>query len=185
MVSRFLAATLALAAVVTTPLVADNPHVTGGSYTVPVSGTMGPQNTPVNGTFTIKQFAVINNTLNALGTLNINNVVSSVAIPVAVSNPTNALSSANAVYANSNHNVPSAMAPAAVSCPILHLVLGPLNLNLLGLNVSLNQVVLDITAIPGAGNLLGNLLCDVANLLNPGGSLATLVDTLNQILGSL
>lgn len=48
------------------------------------------------------------------------------------------------------------------SCPILHLVLGPLNPNLLGLNVSLNQVILDITAIPGPGNLLGNLLYDIA-----------------------
>jgi hypothetical protein len=48
-------------------------------------------------------------------------------------------------------------AVAVASCPILHLVLGPLN-HLLGLNVSLNQVILDITAIPGPGNLLGNLL---------------------------
>jgi hypothetical protein len=32
-------------------------------------------------------------------------------------------------------------------CPILHLELGPLDLNLLGLRVQLNQVVLDITAI--------------------------------------
>ena len=42
---------------------------------------------------------------------------------------------------------------------VLHLVLGPLDLNLLGLVVHLNQVVLDITAQSGPGNLLGNLLC--------------------------
>lgn len=39
--------------------------------------------------------------------------------------------------------------PAAVtdpSCQILHLDLGPLNLNLLGLNVNLNRIILDITA---------------------------------------
>jgi len=51
-------------------------------------------------------------------------------------------------------------------CPILHLDLGPLNLHLLGLNVHLNRVILDITATSGPGNLLGNLLCSVANLLN-------------------
>ncbi|MFL5300121.1 MAG: hypothetical protein ACJ79R_07255, partial [Anaeromyxobacteraceae bacterium] len=34
--------------------------------------------------------------------------------------------------------------PAQVSCPVLNLVLGPLNLNLLGLAVNLNQVVLNI-----------------------------------------
>ena len=74
------------------------------------------------------------------------------------------------------------------SCPILHLVLGPLSLNLLGLQVNLNQVVLDITAVPGPGNLLGNLLCAVANLLN-GGNLTGLLNNisglLNQILGIL
>ncbi|WP_213011737.1 hypothetical protein, partial [Paractinoplanes toevensis] len=52
------------------------------------------------------------------------------------------------------------------ACNILHLVLGPLDLNLLGLHVHLNTVVLDITAISGPGNLLGNLLCAVAGLLD-------------------
>lgn len=74
-------------------------------------------------------------------------------------------------------------AAAAASCPILHLVIGPINLNLLGLQITTNQIALDISAIPGAGNLLGNLLCDVANLLNsPTQDLANL---LNQILGIL
>jgi hypothetical protein len=54
------------------------------------------------------------------------------------------------------------------TCQVLSLVLGPLDLNLLGLRVQLNQVNLLITAVPGAGNLLGNLLCSVTNLLNPG-----------------
>jgi hypothetical protein len=69
-------------------------------------------------------------------------------------------------------------------CEILHLVLGPLDLNLLGLQIHLNQVVLDISAQPGPGNLLGNLLCTVANLLN-GTELGALVNLLNQILGQL
>jgi hypothetical protein len=68
------------------------------------------------------------------------------------------------------------------TCDILHLDLGPLNLNLLGLNVDLSRIVLDITAEAGAGNLLGNLLCGVANLLNQPTGLARL---LNQILGAL
>jgi hypothetical protein len=54
----------------------------------------------------------------------------------------------------------------AATCTILHLVLGPLDLNLLGLKVHLNRVVLDITAQSGSGNLLGNLLCAVAHLLD-------------------
>jgi hypothetical protein len=71
------------------------------------------------------------------------------------------------------------------SCEILHLELGPLDLNLLGLVVHLDRIVLDISAQPGPGNLLGNLLCAVANLLNGGGPLAGIVNLLNQILNAL
>jgi hypothetical protein len=77
---------------------------------------------------------------------------------------------------------------AGASCPILALTLGPLNLNLLGLVVSIpNPIVLNITAVPGAGNLLGNLLCAVANLLNGGGlaGLNTLLAQINAILTGL
>ena len=59
------------------------------------------------------------------------------------------------------------------SCRVLNLVLGPLDLNLLGLRVELNQVNLRITRsepLPGGG-LLGDLLCSVTNLLNPSGLL--------------
>jgi hypothetical protein len=80
------------------------------------------------------------------------------------------------------------LAGVSGSCTILTLTLGPLDLNLLGLMVHLNQVVLNITAQPGPGNLLGNLLCSVANLLNGGNLSATLnqlVSLLNQILSSL
>jgi len=72
----------------------------------------------------------------------------------------------------------------AASCDILNLVLGPLDLDLLGLQVHLNQVVLDIVAASGAGNLLGNLLCAVAGLLD-GGPLGQIAGLLNQILGIL
>ena len=81
-----------------------------------------------------------------------------------------------------------ARASSAAQCEILNLVLGPLDLNLLGLEIHLNQVVLDITAVPGAGNLLGNLLCAVAGLLDGGplaGLLGQLQALLNQILGLL
>ena len=77
---------------------------------------------------------------------------------------------------------------SAAACDILNLVLGPLDLNVLGLEVHLKQVVLDIIATPGAGQLLGNLLCAVAGLLDGGplaGLLGQLVGLLNQILGQL
>ena len=71
------------------------------------------------------------------------------------------------------------------SCQVLHLELGPLDLNLLGLVVHLDKIVLDITAQSGPGNLLGNLLCAIANLLNGSGPLGAIATLLNQILGQL
>jgi hypothetical protein len=57
---------------------------------------------------------------------------------------------------------PATAKAAAVSCPVLDLILGPLNLNLLGLVVDLNQVHLTITATPGGGTL-GDLFCSLSH----------------------
>ena len=45
------------------------------------------------------------------------------------------------------------IAPQQVACDVANLVLGPLHLNLLGLVVDLNQVVLNITGATGAGRI--------------------------------
>jgi hypothetical protein len=73
------------------------------------------------------------------------------------------------------------------TCGILHLLLRPLDLNLLGLHVHLGRVLLNIVAVSGAGNLLGNLLCAVTHLLDGGvgGLLGRLTNLLNRILGVL
>jgi hypothetical protein len=71
-------------------------------------------------------------------------------------------------------------------CQILFLDIGPIFLDLLGLQVDLSQIILDITAVAGPGNLLGNLLCGLVGLLdNFPGSLADILDQLldiNQLL---
>lgn len=69
------------------------------------------------------------------------------------------------------------------ACSILHLTLGPLNLNLLGLQVVLDNctngaVTVDISA--HHGGLLGNLLCNLTNRDQIG-----LASTLNAIIGAL
>jgi hypothetical protein len=61
------------------------------------------------------------------------------------------------------------------TCPILNLELGPINLNLLGLVLETSPICLDITAERGPGNLLGNLLCSVAHLLDRGVPLSTIL----------
>jgi len=75
---------------------------------------------------------------------------------------------------------------ALATCDVLNLVLGPLHLDLLGLVVDLNQVTLNITAEQAPGNLLGNLLCSVAHLLNgpsPLGGLTALLNNILRVLG--
>ncbi len=156
---RLLSASIAmalLAMVFSTALVGAAPPTSTSGITQTVTGTVA--GLPVAGTLDITRFAVQNGQLVALGTLNLGSIVNAaVAIPVDLLNSTG-------------------------SCEILNLVLGPLSLNLLGLQVNLNQVVLNITAQAGPGNLLGNLLCAVANLLNRGGPLTGLAGLLNNIL---
>ena len=78
----------------------------------------------------------------------------------------------------------AAIAPNARACPVLNLVLGPLHLDILGLVVDLNQVVLKVIANSGAGALLGNLLCAVAGLLD-GGPLAGLLPQVQALLNRI
>lgn len=135
--------------------------------TVDVAGTLADGTGAVDGTFEITRFVVRDGGIVALGTFDgtvtdatgfVTSGTQAVALPVTVS----------------------------ATCQILHLELGPLDLNLLGLMVHLDQVVLDITAVSGPGNLLGNLLCAIAGLLDPGpGPLASIVALLNQILSIL
>jgi len=67
------------------------------------------------------------------------------------------------------------------SCQILFLDLGPIFLDLLGLQVDLSEITLDITAVPGPGNLL----CAIAGLLDDPGSNARIATLLNQIFSLL
>ena len=80
---------------------------------------------------------------------------------------------------------PTALAAEPLSCEVLDLVLGPLDLNLLGLEVHLDTVKLNITAQSGPGNLLGNLLCAVAGLLDGGTGLNGILNQLAGILNKL
>jgi hypothetical protein len=137
-----------------------------GGVTVPVSGTTS-KGGKFTGNFAISQFQVVGDQIVAVGTLTgtIQNSVGNVIGTVL-------------------KTIQMIVSIKAASCDILHLELGPLDLDLLGLEVHLNRVVLDIDADP-TGGLLGALLCAVANLLDVGGPLADIVGLLNQILALL
>jgi len=71
------------------------------------------------------------------------------------------------------------------STPILHLQLNEIHLDLLGLKVDTSKICLDITAQSGPGNLLGNLLTGVTNLLNnPTGGIG-IIGGLNDVLNNV
>jgi hypothetical protein len=172
-----LAGTMAFAPALT-PLAQAKPN-DNSSMQIPVTGT-GPALEKFAGTFTLQRFVNDNGKVAAIGTIagtvtdaagiSLGSALQTVAIPVTVGQGETA--------------TPAAVGVAAV-CPILHLDLGPLALDLLGLNIDLSRVVLDITAVSGAGNLLGNLLCAVTGLLDNPTGLAALLNRILAILAGL
>ncbi|MEP6631915.1 MAG: ABC transporter substrate-binding protein [Lapillicoccus sp.] len=132
---------------------------------VPVTGTTTPVGgvaTPFAGTLSNLSTSVVNGVLTLTGTL------TGTGLPTAgvpISTPVGAASNAG--------------------CSILTLDLGAIHLDLLGLVVDLAPVNLDVTAVPGAGNLLGNLLCAVVGLLDGGGPLQGVSALLNRLLTGL
>jgi hypothetical protein len=145
-----------------------------------------PDGTELNGTFELRRFQQRGGTLYAIGrltgVLGTSLVNQTVRLPV-----TGASDGAPGVDGL------KAPVPTPGACDILTLALGPLDLDLLGLRVALSEVNLLIEAIPGAGNLVGNLLCGVAGLLDGGlGSglgglvsdlLTAIANLLNGLLG--
>jgi hypothetical protein len=141
----------------------------------------GPISTPITSTQSggalTGVFDITSFTTNALGQLVANGTFTGT-YTNAAGVPQTITSTASSVVTN---------AASGGGCQVLDLVLGPLHLDLLGLNVDLNQVHLNITAQPGPGNLLGNLLCAVTHLLdnNNTGGLQNLLNLLNGLLGGL
>ena len=160
---------------------ADTAKAASGGLTVPVTGKAanGPH---VSGTFTVKQFVATGDPtkpIGALGTLVIRTADGRMATTEATMPVTFASGGGGAAS--------SAVTAQLITCEILELTLGPLDLNLLGLEIHLDTVHLVIEANP-FGGLLGQLLCAIANLLSLGDILAVLddlLDLLNQLLDVL
>ena len=163
---RLLLASAMLGTLLLVPATAASAAPTANALNIPVSGTVAGVSQFV-GSFGITRFAVQNGQLVAVGSL-------TGTLTNLVTGATQAVNQATTLPIG-----------ASATCDVLHLTLGPLDLNLLGLMVHLDRVVLDITAQSGPGNLLGNLLCAVAHLLDNGGPLNGIVGLLNNILRSL
>jgi hypothetical protein len=151
----------------------DDIDVTGGEYG---AGTF-------DGSFDINSFDVDNGQLFAIGDLvgefvpDEGEIVSfdesNVAVPVTTGN---------------GNGFSIAQEDNGDTCPILFLEIDGVFLDLLGLVVDLEPVVLDIYAERGPGNLLGNLLCAIVGILDPvvddpvGTPLDRLIDNVNRLL---
>jgi hypothetical protein len=142
---------------------------------VPMTGT-AKNGKKFHGTFTIERFARRSGKLYAIGTLkgrlNHRSVTRhNVRVP--------------AKLANANGAQSAQIPPTTGACQILNLTLQPIDLNLLGLRVRTSRIDLRIEGVPGAGNLLGNLLCGITGLLDPGTLANTPLGQLAAILNSI
>ncbi|HEY6959628.1 MAG TPA: hypothetical protein VI814_12455 [Candidatus Limnocylindria bacterium] len=154
---------MALAA---SPTPSASPQQQTGTLQIPLVGT------GTNAVATITGFQVVDGVLTAVGTI------------------TGTVTTTTGQVLNlTNEPFSAPVTSVSGSCQILQLDIGAIHLDLLGLVVDLSPIHLNITAQQGSGNLLGNLLCAVAHLLDntgaTGGALAGLTNLLNQILAAL
>ena len=215
MKTRITSLALMMVLLLLTPLSVTSAKNTSEGLSVPISGTFTDASGGVgkfSGILTISRFAVVNDGIHAVGAVTgtltdsqgtiISTGFQTVSLPItAGTGPTAATANEGPQQSEGSITFMKASfdpsqqrafiakartAPAAqLSCQILRLSIGTIDLNLLGLTVHLNPVLLIINAVPGPGNLLGNLLCAIVNLLNGGGPLAQIVNLLNQLLALL
>jgi hypothetical protein len=145
------------------------PPPASGSLTTAIMQTIPGVGT-FTGTLTTNSFTVVNGVLNAVGTIS--------------GKLTNTLTGAT-IGTLTNAPITIPLTTFTGTCTILTLHTGAIDLSLLGLNVSLSPIDLVITATAAPGNLLGNLLCAVAHLLDSNASLGAVSSLLNQILGAI
>jgi hypothetical protein len=146
---------MALCVALAVPASAGAQEPAGLTKVVPVTGKSGSKN--FRGTYTIKRFTTSRGRVVSTGTLRgrlagRRVVERGVRMPAALS---------------SDAQGAQVLPPIPGACEILNLVLGPITLDLLGLVVRTNLINVRIDAVPGEGNLLGNLLCAITGILDP------------------
>jgi hypothetical protein len=167
-------------------------------FIVPVDGLVGAESAESTGEWTgtlaIQRFARTNTGIGAVGTLTASfddpstgtarTIVTQVVVPIAAAESTAQAAGTSVATQASSTPVVSQQAQQD-TCSVLQLVLGSLDLNLLGQRVQLNETALAITAVPGNGNLLGNQLCTITGMLDDTGQVTRLIAMLNEVLETI
>jgi hypothetical protein len=143
------------------------------TQTVKMTGT-AKNGKKFNGTYTIKRFTHRGSKLYAVGTLKgrlkgRRVTKNNVRIPASLARPASA----------------AQIPPTPNACQILNLTLQPIDLNLLGLRLRTSRIDLRLEGVPGAGNLLGNLLCGITGILDPQAATPATPSLLTQVLNAL
>jgi len=144
-------------------LVVDIDNCNGGPVTVDITG----DDSQVLGSLLCSIAGLLN------GGASLNDLLDSLAAAGLLDTLTGALTDVlNGAFANFFQNATATAGAGHANgvCDILHLMLGPIHLDLLGLVVDTSQICVSVTAVPGPGNLLGNLLCSLSDLLNNRGN---------------
>jgi hypothetical protein len=171
----------------------DNSTPTAPTNDAPNLAPARPTQTgPLNFVFTAANPAVISglNTVGTfVGTVTITRFATDAAgnlIAIGTATGTAVINGVTTTFINTAFS--SIVTPLQQRCPILQLDIGRIFLDLLGLQVDIAPISVDITAVAGPGNLLGNLLCALVHILdqNPLAALVgQLLAQINAILGAL
>lgn len=182
---------LALVALVLTLLAspmqaaANGPGTSGLVSAIPVSGTFvdaaGGAGT-FTGTLDIDRFASRDRGLVAIGTVS-GTLTDSTGATRSVTNQAVTLP-VTGLAVNSGAGSAAAAGPittqqAAQECSLLHLEFGGITLNVLGIQVTLSPIVLDISL----GGILGGILCGLLGALGGGAPAPAQANILNSALG--
>jgi len=188
---------------------------TPGRLVIPITGRLAAAATPttptptptapeaeaastptVTGSFSIQRFArTTEGAVAAVGTLTLSfpdptstaarTIITQAVMPLATSGDTAAPGDPE-TQPQPIGATPQASLPATPQgCDTLSLVLGSIELELLGLAVQLDEVNVDFAVMNGASTQLGNLLCDVTGLIDGAAPPAELVQTLNRLLDTI
>jgi hypothetical protein len=196
--SRVALCVAVLGVVMAIPTDAQSPKKAAGAVTLPAVGTFAAGAGQFTGNITINKFeqrgseivaiGVVTGVLSRGGLTLGSAVVGPVALPVQVAVGGRVLASVPArqtgtlTRATWSADTPSLIRNIAVqeNCQVVDIALGPFNIDVLGVQVTLAPIAFNLTGI--AGTPLGDLVCAVSDLIQ---NVAGLVNVLNAILGLL